>query len=277
MANRGVYYRETTYQQRKYLFELGEELGNVSEACRRAKVSRGTYYNWKKRYEENGIEGLSETKSCAPHNPHTLDSLIEKRIINLKREHPTWGKKRIAQWIWKENNWEPNVAINTVKNVLSRHGMWSEEKKPKKKKNEGITADKPNKTINIDLCFIPAEDTHEIDFSPFFQLLDDHSKNCSGIGEKSDNKAAKNGLDIFSQENKKYDEKMADYVIMRKNKQDKQDDNKNKDILEIEKKAVVKQSEEELRAWRRKKRIERKKEDEEWRKYRNDRIKIKKK
>ncbi len=40
----------------------------------------------------------------------------------------------------------------------------------------------------------------------------------------------------------KYDEKMADYVVMRKNKQDKKDDTKNKDILEIEKKVAVKQS-----------------------------------
>lgn len=279
MQKRGVYYGETTYSQRKYLFELVEELENVSKACRRAKVSRGTYYNWRERYKDNGILGLSETKSHAPHNRHTVDPLIEERIVNLKREHPNWGKKRIAQWIWKENNWVPNVAISTVKNVLSRHGMWKEDtnKRKEKKKNKGITAQEPNKTMNVDLCFIPAEEIHQIDFSSFFQLIDDHSKNCSVIGEKSDTKAGKNGLDIFSQENKKYDEKMADYVVMRKNKQDKKDDTKNKDILEIEKKVAVKQSGEELRAWRRKKRIERKKEDEEWNNYRDERIKIKKK
>lgn len=277
MQTRGVYYGETTYSQRKYLFELVEELGNVSAACRRAKVSRGTYYNWKERYEDNGISGLSETKSHAPHNRRTVDPLIEERIVNTKREHPNWGKKRIAQQIWKENNWVPNVSITTVKNVLSRHGMWKEDIRKRKKKNKGITAEKPNKTINIDLCFIPSEETHQIDFSSFFQLIDDHSKNYSDTREKSGNKAAKNGLDIFSQENKKYDEKMADYIVMRKNKQDKQDDTKNKDILEIEKKVAVKQGEEELRSWRRKKRIERKKEDEEWNNYRDERIKIKKK
>jgi hypothetical protein len=39
MTDERVYYGQTTYSQRKYLFELVEELGNVSEACRRAKVS----------------------------------------------------------------------------------------------------------------------------------------------------------------------------------------------------------------------------------------------
>jgi len=41
-------------------------------------------------------------------------------------------------------------------------------------------------------------------------------------------------------------------------------------------KAEIKREEEELRAWRRRIRIERRKEDEEWRKYREDRIKQKK-
>ncbi len=134
MSKVGVYYGETTYSQRKYLFELVDELGNVAEACRHAKVARGTYYNWKKIYEKDGIEGLRETKSHAPYNPHTVDLLIEKRIVNLKREHPDWGKKRIAQEIWKENDWKHNVAINTVKNVLSRHGLWKGNIKKKKEK-----------------------------------------------------------------------------------------------------------------------------------------------
>jgi transposase InsO family protein len=204
--------------------------------------------------------------------------LIEERIVNLKRKHPNWGKKRIAQQIWKENNWEQNVAIDTVKNVLNRHGMWKEDgKRKEKKKNKGITAQEPNKTINIDLCFIPSEEIHQIDFSPFFQLIDDNSKNYSDVCEKSVNKAEKDGLDIFSQENKKYDEKMADYVVMRRNKQDKKDNDKKKDILAMEKKATAKQDEEELRTWRRNIRTERERENEEWKKYREDRINIIKK
>jgi len=46
---------------------------------------------------------VREPKSHAVHNPHTIDPEIERRIIELRREHPDWGKKRIAQWIWKEH------------------------------------------------------------------------------------------------------------------------------------------------------------------------------
>ncbi|MFZ2070482.1 MAG: hypothetical protein WAV32_02535 [Halobacteriota archaeon] len=37
---------------------------------------------------------------------------------------PDMRKKRIAQWIWKEHGWERVVAIETVRNVLNKHGLW---------------------------------------------------------------------------------------------------------------------------------------------------------
>jgi transposase len=123
------------------------------------KVSRKHYYQWKSRYDKDGVDGLRTPKSHAPQNPQTIDPKIERRIIELRRAHPSWGKKRIAQWIWKEHNWEKVVAINTVRNVLRRHSLWRNEKQKKTRKNKGVTADTPGKTVNIDLCFVPAEET----------------------------------------------------------------------------------------------------------------------
>ncbi len=273
-----VYYRQTTFQQRKYLFEIVEQLGNVSEACRWAKVSRKTYYHWKPRYEKEGLEGLREPKSHAVHNPQTINPQIERRIIELRREHPNWGKKRIAQWIWKENGWKRVVAIETVRNVLNRHGLWKNGKKKKKRKNKGTTADSPNKTINIDLCFVHAKEAHEPNFSAFFQRMDELCEKSPKKGEEGAVTTKDSGLDIFPHETESYDEKMDAYVLMRRNKEDVRRDSKNKtsNIDEIARKANIKQEAEELRAWKRKIRIERKKEDEEWRKYREERIKLKK-
>ena len=79
-----VYYEETTFQQRRYLFELVDEENNISEACRGAKVSRSTYYRWKPRYEKDGIEGLREPKSHTAHNPRTIDPEIERRIVGIR-------------------------------------------------------------------------------------------------------------------------------------------------------------------------------------------------
>jgi hypothetical protein len=49
---------------------------------------------------------------------------IEQRVISLRREHPDWGKKRIADELAKANNWVPLVSPNTVKRILKDAGLW---------------------------------------------------------------------------------------------------------------------------------------------------------
>lgn len=155
--------------------------------------------------------------------------------------------------------------------------MWKNEKTKKKRKSKGITADRPNKTINIDLCFVPAKEENMPDLSAFFQQMGEVCENSPELGEDCAVTTEDCGPGIFSCENMNYDEKMDAYVLMRKNKGGKQEDSKKtNNIEEMERKAIIKQEEEELRAWRRNIRIERKKEDEKWRKYREKRLKLKK-
>jgi len=42
------------------ILELGEKLGNITQACKRLGVSRQHFYDIKKAVEEDGIEGLLE-------------------------------------------------------------------------------------------------------------------------------------------------------------------------------------------------------------------------
>jgi transposase InsO family protein len=157
-----------------------------------------------------------------------------------------------------------------VRNVLHRHGLWRNEKRKKTRKNKGVTADTPGKTINIDLCFVPAEeievDTPDVSF--FFQQLD---MLCSpySINDRSVVPGTMSGLEIFSKEKTSYDEKMDAYVLMRSMKEEKSEDNQGCTVEEMEKKAAIKQTVEEIRGWRRRIRIERRKEDEAWQKYRD--------
>lgn len=41
------------------VLELAEALGNVSEACRRRGMTRTQYYDYKRRFQTHGLEGLS--------------------------------------------------------------------------------------------------------------------------------------------------------------------------------------------------------------------------
>jgi hypothetical protein len=57
---------KTTAQQRKLLFETWEATGNVTAACRKAHVGRGTFYYWKPRFDEYGYAGDVRLRSGLP-------------------------------------------------------------------------------------------------------------------------------------------------------------------------------------------------------------------
>jgi transposase len=124
MTTKRTYFRETTAQQRNLLFGTWEETGSVTQACRTARVSRGTFYYWKPRFDEHGYAGLEAFASRAPKEPNRTASEIEERIIALRKEHPDWGKKRIADELAKANNWVPLTSPNTVKRILVDAGLW---------------------------------------------------------------------------------------------------------------------------------------------------------
>jgi hypothetical protein len=52
----------------------------------------------------------------------------------MRREHPDWGKARIAQEMAKANNWVSLVSPNTVKRILRDAELWPERGVGKKKK-----------------------------------------------------------------------------------------------------------------------------------------------
>ncbi len=49
--------------KRLTLLQLAEKLGNVSKACRMHKVSRSQFYEYKRSFQEHGLEGLVEILS----------------------------------------------------------------------------------------------------------------------------------------------------------------------------------------------------------------------
>jgi transposase len=134
MEKKRTYFPPTTAQQRQMLFKTWEETGNVTVACAKAHVSLQTFYNWKPRFEEGGYEGLNECRSHAPKNPNRVAAEVEEQVIEMRCEHPDWGKQRIADELAKRNSWVPVVSANTVKRILLDAGLWPQKEKREKKR-----------------------------------------------------------------------------------------------------------------------------------------------
>ena len=117
MKKKRTYFPPTTAQQRRLLFEVWEETGSIAEACRRAHVCARTFYRWKPRFEAGGYAALEQFQSRAPKTVHWTPKEVEEQVIDLRRQHPKWGKKRItdegAGALAKGNNWVPLAGPTT--------------------------------------------------------------------------------------------------------------------------------------------------------------------
>ena len=125
MSQQHIYFPRTTADQRQLLFETWEASHNVTASCRRAHVARGTFYYWQPRFETGGYAALEQCQSHAAKEPARTAPDIEQRVIDLRRQNPPWGKRRIADELAKANRWEPVISPNTVKRILLDAGLWT--------------------------------------------------------------------------------------------------------------------------------------------------------
>src|SRR6202166_3033490 len=91
--------------------------------CRQFGISRKTGYKILTRYNEIGLEGLTDRSRRPYRHANQLPFQIETRIVRLKQDKPSWGAPKIRE---KLTRLYPDVhtpAISTVHAVLDRHGL----------------------------------------------------------------------------------------------------------------------------------------------------------
>lgn len=84
-------------RQRLNVLQLAEALGNVSEACRRRGMNRSQFYEYKRRFQTHGIEGLKDLPPIHKSHPMTTPPEVVAKILALSAEHPMWGCVRLSQ------------------------------------------------------------------------------------------------------------------------------------------------------------------------------------
>lgn len=115
--------------QRLSVLELAQALGNVSEACRRENITRTQFYEYKKRFQSMGLEGLKDILPARKGHPHTTPVAVAERILVLSLEHPGWGCVRLSEELKRE---QIMVSSPTVQNILIKNGMGSKQDRVQK-------------------------------------------------------------------------------------------------------------------------------------------------
>jgi putative transposase len=98
----------------------GEKMAVV---CRDFGISRNTGYKIFTRYKHCGLEGLKDRSRRPYRQANRLPFQIEKLILRLKQEHPSWGAPKIREKLRRLDLGISLPAISTVHAVLDRNGL----------------------------------------------------------------------------------------------------------------------------------------------------------
>ncbi len=80
-------------ESRLSVLELAKEVGNVAAAVS-AGLNRTSFYEWKRRFQAQGFEGLKDLPPIHESHPQTTTPETVERLKALALEHPAYGCNR---------------------------------------------------------------------------------------------------------------------------------------------------------------------------------------
>jgi transposase InsO family protein len=109
---------EKLARKRLTVLQLAEQLGNVSEACRRGGLDRTSFYEWKRRFQTHGLDGLKDMPPIVRDHPSTTPPEIVEKLIDLSLSNPMWGCVRLSDELRLRGT---TLSSPTIQKMLIKH------------------------------------------------------------------------------------------------------------------------------------------------------------
>lgn len=93
--------------------------GTGTDVAARFGVSRQSVHAWLAKYEAGGLEGLADRSHGPPSCPHQMQAVVEVAVVDLRRQHPGWGPRRLAFELGKRGV-DPVPSESAVYRALAR-------------------------------------------------------------------------------------------------------------------------------------------------------------
>ena len=95
----------------------------MTDLCLAFGISRKTGYKIFERYESCGVEGLTDRTRCPRRYGNQLPMQVEKFILNIKQEKPSWGAPKIRDRLIRKYPDVKTPAKSTIHALLDRYGL----------------------------------------------------------------------------------------------------------------------------------------------------------
>lgn len=102
---------------------------SMASLCREFQISRKTGYKIWNRYQGCGLEALNDRSRRPYKQANRLPLQIEKLIVQIKGEKPTWGAPKIRERLIQKYPDLVHPAKSTVHAVLERYGLVTPRRK----------------------------------------------------------------------------------------------------------------------------------------------------
>jgi transposase InsO family protein len=102
------------------ILDLGHQLGNISDACRKLGISRQHFYDIRKAVEEEGVTGLVEKSRKMVRLRNRVAPDVEEAILEYALQMPTHGQVRVANELKKRGL---VISAGGVRTVWLRHDL----------------------------------------------------------------------------------------------------------------------------------------------------------
>lgn len=137
----------------RFVTALRKKQSTFRSLCAAFGVAPKTGYKWLHQFEAAGPDGLHDRSRRPKSNGRAISTAVAERLVELRREHPTWGPKKLV--VWLEHN-EPRWAVpaaSTAGELLKRRGLVS-PREFRRRARPGthplLHADKPNAVWAMD-------------------------------------------------------------------------------------------------------------------------------
>jgi transposase InsO family protein len=156
---------------------LAGHVENVAEFCRRQQISRQTFYKFRARFNEQGIDGLKDRSRRPLSSPGQTSAEVEELVLRQRKQLLEQGLDHgphSIRWSLQRQGRAGLPSPSTIWRILVRHGVIvpQPQKRPKSA-TKRFTFDRPNECWQSDWTQWALADDSPVAIAG---TVDDHSR-----------------------------------------------------------------------------------------------------
>jgi transposase InsO family protein len=161
---------------------LAGQVGNVAAFCRERQMSRQTFYKFRARFDEEGIDGLKDRSRRPVCSPGQTSAEVEELVLRRRKQLLEQGLDHGPQsirWSLQRDGYAGLPSPSTIWRILTRHGVIvpQPQKRPKSATKRFVFS-RPNECWQSDWTEWSLADGSPVAIAG---TLDDHSRYLPGL------------------------------------------------------------------------------------------------